>query len=105
VQSESRRQSNLCRPIRALIERKEIFILSAKWRQTNYRVPYKDTERMGVVHHGNYINWFEMAHADCMRHYTLPIATWKQKVSCFQSLVLNAIIKNLRRLMIVSLSI
>jgi len=43
--------------------------LTAKWHQTNYRVPYKDTDRMGVVHHGNYINWFEMARTECMRHY------------------------------------
>src|SRR5699024_11939165 len=32
-------------------------------------VPYKDTDRMGVVHHGNYINWFEIARTECMRHY------------------------------------
>src|SRR5699024_4748807 len=48
---------------------KEIFILTANWHQTNYRVPYKDTDRMGVVHHGNYINWFEIARTECMRHY------------------------------------
>lgn len=43
--------------------------MTAQWHQTNYRVPYKDTDRMGVVHHGNYINWFEMARTECMRHY------------------------------------
>lgn len=43
--------------------------MTAKWHQTNYRVPYKDTDRMGVVHHGNYINWFEMARTECMRYY------------------------------------
>lgn len=32
------------------------------------RVPYKDTDQMGVVHHANYINWFEMARTEMMRH-------------------------------------
>ncbi|HLR63374.1 MAG TPA: thioesterase family protein [Lentibacillus sp.] len=41
------------------------------WHQTNFRVPYKDTDRMGVVHHGNYITWFENARTECMRHYGL----------------------------------
>ncbi|WP_010529704.1 acyl-CoA thioesterase [Lentibacillus jeotgali] len=41
------------------------------WHQTKFRVPYKDTDRMGVVHHGNYITWFENARTECMRHYGL----------------------------------
>ena len=55
--------------ISGTFKEKEIIILTANWHQTNYRVPYKDTDRMGVVHHGNYINWFEIARTECMRHY------------------------------------
>lgn len=43
--------------------------MTAQWHKTNYRVPYKDTDRMGIVHHGNYINWFEIARTEFMRHY------------------------------------
>ncbi|WP_077324655.1 acyl-CoA thioesterase [Virgibacillus siamensis] len=43
--------------------------MTSTWHQTNFRVPYKDTDRMGVVHHGNYITWFENARTECMRHY------------------------------------
>src|SRR5699024_4122737 len=39
------------------------------WHQRNYRFSYKDTDGMGVVHHGTYINWFEIARTDCIRHY------------------------------------
>lgn len=44
-------------------------MMTSAWHQTNFRVPYKDTDRMGVVHHGNYITWFENARTECMRHY------------------------------------
>lgn len=43
--------------------------MTSIWHQTNFRVPYKDTDRMGVVHHGNYVMWFENARTECMRHY------------------------------------
>lgn len=45
--------------------------MTTVWHQTKFRVPYKDTDRMGVVHHGNYITWFENARTECMRHYGL----------------------------------
>lgn len=32
------------------------------------RVPYKDTDQMGVVHHANYIQWFELARTEMMRN-------------------------------------
>src|SRR5699024_12483552 len=55
--------------ISGTFKEKEIIILTAIWHQTNYRVPYKDTDRMDVVHHGNYINWFEVARTEGVRHY------------------------------------
>ncbi|GGK06541.1 4-hydroxybenzoyl-CoA thioesterase [Lentibacillus kapialis] len=45
--------------------------MTHKWHRTDFRVPYKDTDRMGVVHHGNYITWFENARTECMRYYDL----------------------------------
>lgn len=41
------------------------------WYQENYRVPYKDTDQMGIVHHGNYVSWFEVGRTEWMRHYEL----------------------------------
>lgn len=43
--------------------------MNEAWHQYNIRVPYKDTDKMGVVHHGNYVTWFEMARVEWMRHY------------------------------------
>lgn len=43
--------------------------MSEVWHQHKMRVQYKDTDRMGVVHHGNYITWFEVGRTEWMRHY------------------------------------
>ncbi|WP_085993010.1 acyl-CoA thioesterase [Oceanobacillus senegalensis] len=43
--------------------------MTEAWHQHNMRVQYKDTDRMGVVHHGNYITWFEVGRTEWMRHY------------------------------------
>ena len=32
-----------------------------------YRVPYADTDKMGVVYYGNYLRYFEMARNELMR--------------------------------------
>ncbi len=32
-----------------------------------YRVPYADTDQMGVVYYGNYLKYFEMARNELMR--------------------------------------
>jgi len=42
--------------------------MSDYWHQHNLRVQYKDTDQMGVVHHGNYITWFEVARIEWMRN-------------------------------------
>lgn len=36
------------------------------WYQHVLRVYYKDTDQMGVVHHGNYVNWFEIGRTEMM---------------------------------------
>lgn len=33
-----------------------------------HRVRYADTDRMGVVYHGRYFEWFEAARTEMMRH-------------------------------------
>jgi len=36
------------------------------------RVRYCETDKMGVVHHGNYINWFEAARTSLCRYLNVP---------------------------------
>ncbi|GAB3804463.1 acyl-CoA thioesterase [Virgibacillus kimchii] len=43
--------------------------MSGAWHQKLMRVQYKDTDQMGVVHHGNYIIWFEVGRTEWMRHF------------------------------------
>ncbi|PAV29607.1 thioesterase [Virgibacillus profundi] len=43
--------------------------MAEAWHQHNMRVQYKDTDRMGVVHHGNYVTWFEVGRTEWMRHH------------------------------------
>ena len=33
----------------------------------NYRIPYADTDKMGVVYHSNYLKYFEMGRTELMR--------------------------------------
>ncbi len=37
-----------------------------------YRVPYADTDRMGVVYYANYLVYFERARNKLLRHHGLP---------------------------------
>lgn len=37
------------------------------WHKHLIRVHYGDTDQMQVVHHGNYVNWFEIARTEWMR--------------------------------------
>ncbi|MGF1451484.1 MAG: acyl-CoA thioesterase [Opitutales bacterium] len=38
------------------------------------RVRYAETDQMGIVYHGNYFPWFEMARVDMLDHVGLPYA-------------------------------
>jgi acyl-CoA thioester hydrolase len=42
------------------------------WHETNIRVRYKDTDRMGVVYYGNYLTFFEIGRAELMRELDFP---------------------------------
>ncbi len=37
------------------------------WHETDIRVRYAETDRMGIVHHSNYLVWFEAARTDLFR--------------------------------------
>jgi acyl-CoA thioester hydrolase len=36
--------------------------------ETKIRVRYAETDQMGVVYHGHYFQYFEVARAECIRH-------------------------------------
>jgi len=37
------------------------------YRSARLRVRYKETDQMGVVHHANYLSWFEMGRTELIR--------------------------------------
>ncbi len=38
-----------------------------EWEPYEHKVQYYETDQMGIVHHSNYIRWFEEARTDLMR--------------------------------------
>ena len=49
------------------------------WNSTQMRVRYKDTDMMGVVYYGNYLTFFEIGRAECMRELGYPYAELEGK--------------------------
>lgn len=49
------------------------------WHQENIRVQYKDTDQMGVVHHGNYVIWFEVGRTEWMRHFGMTYSELEEQ--------------------------
>ncbi len=43
-----------------------------KYTQITYRVPYADTDQMGVVYYANYLVYFERARNELLREEKLP---------------------------------
>ena len=43
------------------------------------RVNYKDTDKMGIVHHSNYIVYYEMARVEALRAWGMPYSEMEQK--------------------------
>jgi len=43
-----------------------------RWHETDIRIRYKDTDRMGVVYYGNYLTFFEVARTEFMRDINYP---------------------------------
>ena len=40
--------------------------------EAKIRVNYKDTDQMGIVHHSNYIVYYEMARVEALRAWGMP---------------------------------
>ena len=43
------------------------------------RVNYKDTDKMGIVHHSNYIVYYEMARVEALRVWGMPYSEMEAK--------------------------
>ncbi|HOP46514.1 MAG TPA: thioesterase family protein [Desulfobacteraceae bacterium] len=50
-------------------------MLENNFHTTQFRVRYKDTDRMGFVYYGNYLTYFEVARSDYMRSLGVPYAS------------------------------
>src|SRR5699024_1571612 len=48
------------------------------WHQHNLRVHYKQTDQMGVVHHANYVTWFERGRTEWMRANGIPYSKMEE---------------------------
>ncbi len=44
-----------------------------------YRVPYADTDKMGVVYYGNYLTYFERARSQALRDLGLPYTVMEEQ--------------------------
>lgn len=49
------------------------------WFETQFRVRYKDTDKMGVVYYGNYLTFFEIGRAELMRHYGVSYSSLEDR--------------------------
>lgn len=43
------------------------------------RVRYKETDQMGVVHHSNYVNYYEVARTEMMREHGISYREMEQR--------------------------
>ncbi|RKN85499.1 acyl-CoA thioesterase [Paenibacillus ginsengarvi] len=43
-----------------------------RWHKHAVRVRYQETDRMGVVYHANYVNWFELGRTELIRDRGFP---------------------------------
>ena len=48
---------------------------------TEIEARYQETDKMGVIYHGNYATWFEVARTDYIRKLDLAMLIWRKKVS------------------------
>lgn len=45
----------------------------SRWFETSWSVQYYETDRMGIVHHSNYVRWFETARVAFMEAIGVPL--------------------------------
>jgi len=50
----------------------------AKTVDTQLTVRYAETDAQGVVHHANYLIWFELGRSSFLRHYGMRYAEWEK---------------------------
>ncbi len=43
-----------------------------RWQPYQHKVQYYETDGMGIVHHSNYIRWFEEARVDFLAQIGMP---------------------------------
>lgn len=44
-----------------------------------YKAQYYETDQMGIIHHSNYIRWFESARIDCMNQMGISYAAMEEE--------------------------
>jgi len=49
------------------------------WHETEIRVRYEETDRMGVVYYGNYLVWFEIARTEYLRSFGISYREIEEK--------------------------
>lgn len=52
--------------------------MSEKWYRHGLRVQYHETDQMGVVHHSNYIKWFEVGRTEMIRRAGISYAEMEE---------------------------
>ena len=45
----------------------QLFFFNMEWFETQIRVRYAETDKMGIVHHSNYLIWFEYGRSEFCR--------------------------------------
>lgn len=63
--------------MRSTIVEGETWRMSGAWHKTDLRVRYAETDKMGIVHHSNYVVWFEAARSDYCREIGMPYSEWE----------------------------
>ena len=51
---------------------------------TEIEARYQETDKMGVIYHGNYATWFEVARTDYIRKLGFSYEIWKKRASFLQ---------------------
>ena len=70
--------------------------------ETSVRVRYKETDQMGVVHHTNYIVWFEVGRTDLLRQLGLSYRDLEQRGILLPVVDLPAVIRRLHAMTTIS---
>ena len=52
--------------------------------RTRHHVNFYDTDAMAVVHHANYIRWFEIGRVDFLRAAGITLASLWKMAMCFR---------------------